>query len=63
MLELPGSDDSWRTDFPDPYARRSPAAHAMWAGRYFTPWLIRRLRGRSTGDGRVPKRPQLEPFR
>ena len=63
MLGLPGSDDSWKTDFPDPFARRSAAAHAMWAGRYFTPWLIRRLRGRSTGDGRLAKRPQLEPLR
>jgi lysophospholipase L1-like esterase len=63
MLGLPGSDESWRVEFPDPCARRSAAAHAVWAGRYFTPWLIRRLRGRSSGDGRVAKRPQLEPVR
>jgi lysophospholipase L1-like esterase len=62
-LGLPDSDESWRVDFPDPFARRSAAAHALWAGRYFTPWLIRRLRGRSSGDGRVAKRPQLEPVR
>ena len=36
--------------------------HAIWFGRYFTPWLIRRLRGRSSGDGRVAKRPTLEPY-
>jgi lysophospholipase L1-like esterase len=62
-LGLPESDESWRADFPDAFARPSAAAHAVWAGRYFTPWLIRRLRGRSSGDGRVAKRPQLEPIR
>jgi hypothetical protein len=34
-----------------------------WFGLYFTPWLVRRLRGRSSGDGRVAKRPELEPLR
>jgi lysophospholipase L1-like esterase len=63
VLGLPDADESWRVDFADPWAPPSAAAHAVWAGRYFTPWLIRRLRGRSTGDGRVPKRPQLEPIR
>jgi lysophospholipase L1-like esterase len=63
VLGLPDSDESWRVDFPDPCVRPSAAAHAVWAGRYFTPWLIRRLRGRSTGDGRMAKRPQLEPVR
>ena len=47
---------------PTRSARRSRASHAVWFGRYFTPWLIRRLRGRSSGDGRVAKRPELEPL-
>ena len=50
-----------------PSPTRSAAARAartcVWFGRYFTPWLIRRLRGRSSGDGRVAKRPELEPLR
>ena len=50
------------TAFPSPLGRRSRRSHAVWFGRYFTPWLIRRLRGRSSGDGRVAKRPELEPF-
>lgn len=58
-LGLPDADESWAVDFPAPVGRRSPAAHAVWAGRYFTPWLIRRLRGRSSGDGRTAKRPHL----
>jgi GDSL-like lipase/acylhydrolase family protein len=34
-----------------------------WARDYGIPWVGRRLRGRSTGDGRTPKRPELRPFR
>jgi lysophospholipase L1-like esterase len=51
---------------PLPLAARRPphallAAEVVWAQRYFTPWVVRRLRGRSSGDGRVPKRPELAP--
>jgi lysophospholipase L1-like esterase len=46
-------------------ARRRPhalvAAEVMWAQRYFRPWVVRRLRGRSSGDGRAAKRPELGP--
>jgi lysophospholipase L1-like esterase len=62
-LGLPDTDASWTDVFSDPLRRRSRASHAVWFGRYFTPWLIRRLRGRSSGDGRVAKRPELEPIR
>jgi lysophospholipase L1-like esterase len=61
VLGLPDADESWNADFADPLARRTARAHAVWTQRYFLPWLIRRLRGRSSGDGRGPKRPQLEP--
>jgi lysophospholipase L1-like esterase len=63
-LGLPGSDASWRTLLP---AAPRPAPHALvaaelvWAQRYFTPWIVRRVRGRSSGDGRPPKRPDLAP--
>ncbi|MFC3994442.1 SGNH/GDSL hydrolase family protein [Nocardiopsis sediminis] len=30
-----------------------------WTRQYLVPWLSRRAMGRSTGDGRVPKRPDL----
>lgn len=63
VLGLPDTDASWTVGFPDPLGRRAPHSHAIWFGRYFTPWLIRRLRGRSSGDGRFAKRPELEPFR
>jgi lysophospholipase L1-like esterase len=34
-----------------------------WAGRHLAPWLGRRVTGRSSGDGVVPKRPDLQPIR
>ncbi len=54
----------WAQPLPDP-PRRSAAARyaadAIWMGRHMTPWLIRRLRGISSGDGREAKRPELLP--
>jgi lysophospholipase L1-like esterase len=61
-LGLPDTDESWTDVFTDPLGRRPRGSHAVWFGRYFTPWLIRRLRGRSSGDGRVAKRPELKPL-
>jgi len=63
LLGLPGSDHSWAEDYPTELAFRRHQrviAHAVWAHVYFRPWLMRRLRGRSSGDGRAAKRPQLE---
>jgi lysophospholipase L1-like esterase len=61
-LGLEGSDGSWRTPLPTA-ARRPPhalvTAELVWARRHFTPWIVRRLRGRSSGDGRMAKRPEL----
>ena len=62
LWRCPDADASWTDVLTDPLGRRWPHTHAIWFGRYFTPWLIRRLRGRSSGDGRVAKRPTLEPF-
>src|SRR4051794_28438528 len=59
-LGLEGADSSWTVDFPAPLMPRSRVSHAVWAGRYLTPWVIRRLRGVSSGDGITPKRPTLE---
>ena len=38
-------------------------ADARWAKDYLAPWVNRRLRGTSSGDGRTAKRPVLEPVR
>jgi phosphatidylinositol alpha 1,6-mannosyltransferase len=37
------------------------ASDALWAARHLTPWLVRRARGVSSGDGREPKRPEMLP--
>ena len=49
---------------PSKASRQAPsryAADAAWAARHLTPWLLRRARGVSSGDGREPKRPELLP--
>ena len=33
--------------------------NALWIATFVIPWLIRRLRGKSSGDGRNPKYPSL----
>jgi lysophospholipase L1-like esterase len=35
---------------------------AHWARAHAAPWIARRVRGRSTGDGLDPKRPELQPL-
>lgn len=61
-LELPGFDTDWSRPLPEE-ALPSPAQRlgreVRWIGRYLIPWTWRHLRGRSSGDGRHPKRPQL----
>lgn len=37
------------------------AAEARWVGAFFAPWVYRRLAGKSSGDGREAKRPELTP--
>jgi len=64
VLGLP-VDGDWRGPLPAGApahtwfsARRQDA---RWAMDYAMPWLNRRIRGRSSGDGRPPKRPELLP--
>lgn len=64
-LGLPGFDDAWAAPLPALAALSASerlAADARWVARYLTPWLLRRLTGRSSGDGITPKRPTLRPI-
>jgi len=38
----------------------SAFSQLLWTQNMFAPWIWRHLRGRSSGDGRAPKRPRLE---
>ncbi|MDJ1137688.1 SGNH/GDSL hydrolase family protein [Streptomyces iconiensis] len=60
-LGLPAESD-WNAPLPPSpppswYARRT--ADLRFTRTHLLPWIGRRLTGRSTGDGRVPKRPEL----
>jgi hypothetical protein len=63
-LGLPGHED-WSAPLP-PLAPvptlRALSADTLWAVGFLGPWLWRRLRGRSSGDGRTAKRPELTPW-
>lgn len=65
-LELPGSDDAWTRPLPAaaaaPTGLRAAATELSWAAGFLGPWIVRRLRGRSSGDGRTAKRPDLLPL-
>lgn len=57
-------DPGWEEGLPAHRPRPRPvrvAADVLWASRYLAPWVLRRLRGTSSGDGIDPKRPRLEP--
>ncbi|MFJ3670185.1 SGNH/GDSL hydrolase family protein [Streptomyces sp. NPDC090106] len=65
-LGLP--DDGRRPEPPPAAVRegsalRSVGTELRWAGTFLGPWLVRRVRGRSSGDGRRAKRPELLPVR
>ena len=47
-----------RSDPPGFLARTG--GHATWLGRHFGPWVTRRVRGQSSGDGLVAKRPSWD---
>jgi lysophospholipase L1-like esterase len=58
-VPVAGAGD-WRTPLPPLPPRPFRAAvseEAAWVRGFVGPWVGRRLRGRSSGDGRVPKRP------
>lgn len=61
-LDLPGSDDTWTIPLPGPGPAITIATELRWLSGFLGPWLWRRARGRSSGDGRVAKRPDLSPL-
>jgi lysophospholipase L1-like esterase len=63
-LGVPPDPDWWRTPArPDPLPwAAARAADLRWVGRHLVPWTVRRLTGRSSGDGVTPKRPLLAPL-
>ena len=65
-LDLPGAGGEWSEPLPPaprPTARRRLSRELAWTRRHLLPWLLRHARGRSSGDGRAPKRPALAPVR
>lgn len=66
-LGLPGSSSAWTHPLPTPpvlpRGLAAMGAELHWLTSYFTPWLLRRLLGASSGDGRQAKRPSLLPVR
>ena len=58
------AERAWAQPLPpaEPLSRLETAAGtAAWVREFAAPWVQRRLRGTSSGDGRAPKRPTLTP--
>ena len=63
-LSLPGSSAAWEAPLPEAAPERPLARwrdELVWMRRYLLPWVVRHALGRSSGDGRGPKRPDLRP--
>ncbi len=59
------ADPTWQEALPRAAPRpwlAERGADVRWAQQYFAPWIRRRLTGRSSGDGVLPKRPTLDPW-
>ncbi|WP_193608249.1 SGNH/GDSL hydrolase family protein [Nocardioides lijunqiniae] len=52
-------EPGWQSPPPGPPPQRTLRTEAAWWSQHATPWIGRRLRGRSSGDGRSAKRPVL----
>lgn len=64
-LGLPGSNASWSDPLPPlakPAAMSLAATELRWLATFLGPWVGRRVRGKSSGDGRLAKRPELLPL-
>jgi len=59
-LGVPVRDTDWVVPLPPPPPRALRTAvseEVAWVRGFVAPWIARRLRGRSSGDGRAAKRP------
>ena len=62
-VPVTGDDTDWRTPLepaPPLPVREVVAQELAWVRGFVVPWVGRRIRGRSSGDGRLPKRAQPE---
>jgi lysophospholipase L1-like esterase len=62
-LDLPGSNHDWAQPGPtatDPSIRQRAHSQLLWTKNMLAPWLWHHAQGKSSGDGRLPKRPKLE---
>lgn len=55
-------DEAWRAPLTGSPAPRTVLTEGRWWVSFVGPWVGRRLRGKSSADGRVAKRPRLEPW-
>jgi hypothetical protein len=58
-------DADWHTPMamtPPPGWASRRVADVRFARQHLLPWIVRRLTGRSSGDGLPPKRPELLPY-
>ena len=63
-LNLPGANHDWATSTAEvvrPGFRSRMYSQALWTQNLLMPWVWRHLRGLSSGNGRVAKRPRLTP--
>ncbi len=63
-LGIAVADGDWNAELPPHRPPPRPlrvATDVAWMGRHLAPWVMRRVRGRSSGDGIEPKRPALAP--
>lgn len=64
VLGVPTEED-WRDPLPEserPNWLSMRRSDIEWTKAHLLPWIRRRLRGESMGDGLAPKRPDLAPF-
>jgi lysophospholipase L1-like esterase len=65
VLETLGVPNDLQPMEPEPLPerswRRARAEDLSWAREYFVPWIVRRIKGVSSGDNLLPKRPEPAP--